>query len=1279
MATLHNIGELLRSGVRPTDEETEHLRELGGFVAEMYGRFMGGHAEHLASPSDLWSGRLSKRLSATTGARWEHGIGLAEMLLGSELTSFWQVASQGFSEGYGDFGGEMPMLALYEDEAPAAIEAAVDSAPARRRPSLFGSRQPAGARGRLNPAKLAKLAGRSGDGAVPGASLKAADGARWRDGSLAEMTVIKALSEGGLYLGDQLSAPVASLEFARRREAASVQRSGSVRPDASDVARAAGGAAAQRSNERGVVLDGVRIDGRTPALAAALSRADAVFGRGASAASERAAISESRMASLTASPSVSLDRGLGMGERPVYGFYDAVETSFLRLQDESTPAVAASVGGVVAPKGRRAGRVVQSSMPPSASGRARALEARSTAPGFPGASSATERQAQVARRATGAASQAPAMSLDHVVANAAGLRPFVGGVFSSPEASLGTSERLLATAGPRAHGVLFASDVAHDRAGQAIPKVQRGSMFAPRSMLVEGHVASRNALGGAGGAGLSTDAFLDRVAQVRTSQSGVDAYVGASTLASSDGARDGRPGQVAAAAGQMGVWASPPSNGSGPVPDGVTTRGAFGGAGAAPLGFAADSSFAMAGVGASAASWRLAVDGGPDLPLGATFSRHEAFAGERLNPEAQVSEGGAAAFRSLVAGGESRPSELAQALDGMVWVTLPQDGGGAPTVGEGLPLAALPRGRRAAMVPASLAFRAMKGSSQRAGEIAALRSGGSVAGPESVPAARTVGAQAVPGVVGATAAAGAQASAFASRTSAFEGRVLAALRSGRLESIAAADGAEHATSSRFLSSLVRDAASVSAVSSPVLAADAVRGTSVGALALAGDRRMTTGGGAIGGVERAAMVEQQQSMRAARFLERAVAQDGYGRIESERELIRQIAERELGSSDVATASTGGAASRRARGAVRSASSARGGDAVRGADAARGADSMSVASAGLSRLTEAKAALLRPVPTAREARAIADAFGPSGFVATQAKSSSALSFGRAGSDEPVLARLLASRGAQRGEVTVGERWELGGAFGERIASLSPERQREVARTFRAAGWGEQELEMLRIERSPGIDAAQPSAGADAQGGRRSAAARRAQVGTGQATVAGGLTQAAVATGSNFEQLGGPAAFVDAPSREGGKLAARIERLGRNMSRVALGAEALSGSVVEREAGVASMSAAKGVASTWLPLLGASGGATASYFGGLAPGVRAGSSGGGFASMREAIGDLVAIAEAGASNSDSPVGLSARREVLRRAIVAAERGFGGTVEARPGSGREPSMMAVARRGDE
>jgi len=138
MATLHNIGELLRSGVRPTDEETEHLRELGGFVAEMYGRFMGGHAEHLASPADLWSGRLSNRLSATTGARWEHGIGLAEMLLGSELTSFWQVANQGFAEGYGEFGAEMPMLALYDDEAPAAVEAAIEAGPARRRPSLFG-------------------------------------------------------------------------------------------------------------------------------------------------------------------------------------------------------------------------------------------------------------------------------------------------------------------------------------------------------------------------------------------------------------------------------------------------------------------------------------------------------------------------------------------------------------------------------------------------------------------------------------------------------------------------------------------------------------------------------------------------------------------------------------------------------------------------------------------------------------------------------------------------------------------------------------------------------------------------------------------------------------------------------------------------------------------------------------------------------------------------------------------------------------------------------------
>ena len=66
MTTLHPIGELLRSGVRPTDEETLHLKALGGFVAEMYGRFMGGHAEHMSSASDLWAGRLSGRLSAAT-------------------------------------------------------------------------------------------------------------------------------------------------------------------------------------------------------------------------------------------------------------------------------------------------------------------------------------------------------------------------------------------------------------------------------------------------------------------------------------------------------------------------------------------------------------------------------------------------------------------------------------------------------------------------------------------------------------------------------------------------------------------------------------------------------------------------------------------------------------------------------------------------------------------------------------------------------------------------------------------------------------------------------------------------------------------------------------------------------------------------------------------------------------------------------------------------------------------------------------------------------------
>jgi len=1344
MTTLHQIGELLRSGVRPTDEETEHLKELGGFVAEMYGRFMGGHAEHMESASDLWSGRLARRLSAATGARWEQGIGLAEMLLGSELTSFWQIARDGLTAGYGDFSAEMAVVDLYEEDTPAPVVEASDAAPRRRRGSLFGARTQSpvaarkawrggvpsrdGSRQRLE--NLAVVAGDEVEG------VREARDAHWRDGSRAEMAVIRALAAGGLFVGDQ----VADVRTPGAPARSSGQRIQTVAQRASDVLGRVGASDAGRARPmQSVLLDGLRIDGRTPALAAALARVDTVFGRGArdgEGGTAGAAVSQSRLARLTAGTDYSIDKGFGSGERPVYGFYDAVETTYLNLRDEAmaSAAEAVSPAGIARVTRARAAR----SMPASMQAVRREEQSATTSLNRAGSASVRENTSALARAGH-------ALSLEQVVPGGGALRPFVSGVFpAAAGASVGAQ-----TSAKQSESLAFAAQVTHLPNGVPTVRVQRGGMSAPRYSVVEAarpvRPATARFVGGptatpgamdfsaaeqTGAAIMAPAASLARISLVGPGRS--EAQDALPRTASGPSATFGSPSGSAmnlseasfremgmaahsgswlgGAGGRDGLLVVPNEIGGGfvlaslgAVSSIAADPGVRGGSGAASVAPAAGA-VVLAG---RAGDWRLAIDGGADLPLGATFSRHEVFAGTRASQAAGDMRATRNDFRPVIAGGGGeRASELAQALDGMVWVTLPTDT--EPLIGaESLGLTAVPSRRRAAMVPAGLALQAIAGvvANSRRASLGADQV--AVAATQRLLEAGSITATSLGRFQGGT----------ATSQLGFEGGLVAATAQGRLEGgslspaemvrISQANEARAASrgealrqevgtttqrveprqvgralpmpsslsqgptiETRFVQSAGRVsfdatafaealrsgflgnvsngvrgpaiASEIGNAESPTFAAVAARGEA-GSVSLVG--RHIEAALRADGVER--------GLRAARFLDGVVGQGGYGRIESERELLSIAKEQAVPvateTGDLLAARPGRAARRLSTGAIGRAGSigATIGKAeiragvvrpepnvatVAGRVGASGYVSLptlrgqrmstedafsGVSGAADARLSSARIALSRAVVTARESRAVASlmqslsSLVPVGQpeprmvegVAPMARDNmlravAARGFleGYKGADEPMLGRLVRRMNASRAEQPMAiANWEVPAAAVERLASLEGAERRNVVRALSGAGWRQPEFQMLRIE-SP-----------------------------------------------NEAPVGAPGAVAPGAT-QGVQQAARASRMSRSMARVLSGGEALGGAVDERRSGAAAGAIAQGQSASWLPLL--STGADEKYFGGLAPAAAGGSVR--VASLKQALGDLVKMAEAAISTSDTPVALAARREVLRRAAT-------------------------------
>lgn len=1270
MTTPHPIGELLRSGVRPTAEETEHLQALGGFVAEMYGRLMGGRSDHLQSAADLWSGKLSSRLSAATGARWEQGLGLAEMLLGSELTSFWQIAREGFASGYDDFAAEMGVVSLYDDEsAPPSVEPGAPAEPRRRRGSLFGRKSTGPASAKDSKRRSADEAGRRtlehltlAERDEAGVGERVSQRAHWADGTMAEAAVIRALAAGGLFVGDQVRSGATAPSKERKTEP-----NAKLAASLTDTARESAGAT---RSPAAVYLDGLKIDGRTPALASALARVDAVFGRTPLTVRQaEAAVAQSRFGALTSTAEHSIDRGLGSGERPVYGFYDAVETTYLNLLDERVTAepdalVTSRTAGVrraptmpasgVAQRQLNARRYVVDNAQ-KADRVAASPEGREVEP-----SSAIVEMGAGRRSVARVSPSVATVALDQVVPAGRGLRPLVARARDGERVASGN--------------LALASSVVHLPSGEVVVRTQRTAISAPRYAMIDAapiHLGGDARLASTPSVGRFGEIFASAgvvPAALRSERTGVTATgVDVGPLGGTSDALRGLGQAGGATTGLRAGALGPVGTGEGIARGGVVEAAAANrGAGAVPQLSSTDEGRVLM---SSLGGWRLAVDGGADLPVGATFSRHEVFAGGRAALNAADVRALRQDFRPVVAGepGERR-SELAEALQGMVWVTLPHEAAANAGV-EDLGLSAVPSGRRAAMVPAGLAFASIAEAVAQSG-----RRGPAIAAEMAPASLAVVGGTTGGGVAAARPALGAApatSGGIFERGAQLPGRTVGGTATQRIEG-ARELAAMSARPALVEHDVIGGASFMDALRSGFLGAvTAIRST--GGQDGAGLEGFVASQGAESFVSRwvgdALKSEPSQGLRAARFLSDAVA-GGYGRIDSERTLLSIARESEAPSAAVAEAGVGGA--RRQKGLRLPGADVRGGvgdgaaasavvragfqpaRVMAGAvvpSVARGAADAASEAAVFgghgndvrARMSEARVALARAVMTARESRAVGTLFqGPAASTETSfGQSAAGDGFARAmrivaergvqaaGADEPVLGRLVQRMNALRGEQPLAARWEAPASIIERLAGLDPAERREVARAFSASGWNVPELQMLSLER-----AAAPVADT--------------------ALADGAAPRSLVATRAAGERARG---HVES---------ARAARMSRSLARVLTGSESLGGPVDEKSVGLAAASVVQAQAASWLPLL-ASANAD-KYFGGLSPVT----SGGRASSLRDVVGDLVKMAEAAVATSDSPVALATHREVLRRVAERQDAATSASAVRNPAvAGFERSMV--------
>lgn len=586
----HSIAELLTAGQQPSTEERAHLREMGRFAAGLFARHLHGTERPPVNRVDFshsWATNLSHNLSASTATRWTEGMGpmLADML-GDNWGSFWSVGADG-RRGYAglDVSSLLKVIELVDDAAPAPAVSDDDGSGHVRRGSLFGPRT-----------AQRTLAQQQRQVRRPAAKDADPNVLRLADGSRMSMAVVEALEEAGLSVSDQFAPELPDTDTLASVPGLVFDRSGNP--------SRMGGTDSQPISSV-VAFDGLTVDQRTPALASALQWAEAAYGD----VGARFGPSTARRRMLETVQGVTARHALGAEPeaRPVFGFFDSVEGSFLKLTSE-TP----KVGAVPAQE--------EAAPTPATSLFAEAPTFGAASEGERGhASGGTPRLSQKAAVQTTLQRLVP-QSRTNVV-RPAGDGAFTGGRLGEtqvrneqPSAATQRQQRVRPFAGGRAghaegqRAASRAAAVTYRRDGRPQARVQRSSVSAPRF-----EVAASNEVGA------SNSAFT-------------------------------------------------------PSP------------------------------------WRLAADGGQDLPLGASLTAAEVLSGTVTRRRtAALGTSKFEEFRPLAAGtGQQRVAPtMDSALPGVSWVAMaePSANGAFFAADEmGVPLATQPTTRPAAMVPSALAL-----------------------------------------------------------------------------------------------------------------------------------------------------------------------------------------------------------------------------------------------------------------------------------------------------------------------------------------------------------------------------------------------------------------------------------------------------------------------------------------------------------------------------------------------------------------------------------------------
>ena len=225
-----SIRDLLARGAKPSAEDAANLKRIASFVSRYFSQV------RRALPSEKSIGVVGMEPSNTKGTLAQHTVGRwsqalgggVSMLADAKLSGHWELFSGDSRAGYGrgDWDSSFfEQVSVLDEDGDVIFEdsGALPERRGQRRRSLFGPRADSQRRHRTV---------RSTKGNVT-----------WRDGdSRINVGVVKALSDGGLRLVDQL-------------------------------------AEEEPASRLNLSLDGLLVDGRTPALWAALNGAESGMSR----------------------------------------------------------------------------------------------------------------------------------------------------------------------------------------------------------------------------------------------------------------------------------------------------------------------------------------------------------------------------------------------------------------------------------------------------------------------------------------------------------------------------------------------------------------------------------------------------------------------------------------------------------------------------------------------------------------------------------------------------------------------------------------------------------------------------------------------------------------------------------------------------------------------------------------------------------------------------------------------------------------------------------------